>query len=136
MPLKIKLNSFSYLKSGIPADYSGNGGGFVFDCRFMDNPGKQEEFKQLTGKDKEVIEYLESNEEVIAFIENVTAIIDTAVKKYTDRGFTNLMISFGCTGGQHRSVYSAEKLKKHINKKFPDTEVELKHMQIDNDSTC
>lgn len=135
MPLKIRLYSFSYLKTGIPGDDSGNGGGFVFDCRFIDNPGKLEEFKQLTGKDKKVIEYLDVSESMKGFIENVIAIINPVIEKYTQRDFTDLMISFGCTGGQHRSVYSAEKIKQHIIKKFPETEVELKHKQIENDST-
>jgi RNase adaptor protein for sRNA GlmZ degradation len=130
MPLKVNLNSFSYKKSGIPSDISGNEGGFVFDCRFIFNPGRKDEFKLLTGNDKEVILFLDSQEEMNKFLNNVYAIIDAAIENYLSRNFTDLMISFGCTGGQHRSVYAAEKTKEHIMKKYPDVIVELRHNQI------
>ena len=130
MPLKISLHSFSYKKAGIPSDNTGNGGGFIFDCRFIYNPGRKEEFKSLTGCDKGVIEFLDSQTEMKKFLENVYDIIDHAIENYTERNFTDLMISFGCTGGQHRSVYCAEKTKVHIENKFPDVIVVLHHDQI------
>ena len=102
------MHSFSYKKAGIPSDNTGNGGGFIFDCRFIYNPGRKEEFKYLTGCDKGVIEFLDSQVEMKKFLENVYDIIDHAIENYTERNFTDLMISFGCTGGQHRSVYLAE----------------------------
>ena len=131
MPLTVQINSFSYLRSGIPEDKSGHGGGFVFDCRFIHNPGKQEEFKLLTGMDKEVITFLEDQKEMKIFLDNVYRITDMAIENYLLRNFSNLMISFGCTGGQHRSVYSAEKLKEHILNKFPSANVILHHDQIE-----
>jgi len=131
MPLKINLHSFSYKKCGIPTDTSGNGGGFIFDCRFIYNPGRMEEFKLLTGKDKGVTEFLDYQIEMQKFLNNVYEIIDPAIENYIERDFQNLMISFGCTGGQHRSVYSAEKTKEHIETKFPNVIVELHHDQIE-----
>jgi RNase adaptor protein for sRNA GlmZ degradation len=128
--LTVKIFSFSYLKSGIPVDDSGNGGGFVLDCRFIYNPGKFIEFQHLTGKDKEVIEVLDSKPEMQKFLSDVKSIIKGAIENYIIRDFTSLMVSFGCTGGQHRSVYSAEQIKKIINEKYPDVKVELKHLEI------
>lgn len=130
MSLKINLNSFSYKKSGIPTDLSDNGGGFVFDCRFIYNPGRKDEFKLLTGKNSEVAEFLDNQKEMQEFLENVYKIIDPAIENYVERNFTDLMISFGCTGGQHRSVYSAEKALSHINSKYPEVIVELHHKEI------
>lgn len=134
MPLKISLNSFSYLKSGPPADESGNGGGFVFDCRFITNPGRNEEFRLLNGKDETVITFLDKLPAMNEFLENVYRIIDPAIRKYIERDFTNLMINFGCTGGQHRSVYSAEKTKEYIKKNFPGVFINLHHTQLEKDS--
>jgi len=114
--LTIHINSFSY-KHGLPVDRSGNGGGFVFDCRFIDNPGRKEEYKLLTGKDEPVISYL-STTAMPQFLEHVFSIVDKAVENYVEREFANLMISFGCTGGQHRSVYAAEELSRHIQERF------------------
>jgi len=131
MTLTILLNSFSYKKSGLPPDITGNGGGFVFDCRFIYNPGRKEEFKSLCGYDKDVISFLESQEEMRKFINNVFDIIDPAIENYIERNFTHLMISFGCTGGQHRSVYAAEKTKEHISKKYPGVIIELHHVQLE-----
>ena len=112
--LKIKLYSFSYKKSGIPKDTTPNGGGFVFDCRFIYNPGREEKFKTLTGLDGPVIKFLDNNKEMQSFLLSVSQIINPAIDNYLSRDFTDLMISFGCTGGQHRSVYAAEKFKKSL----------------------
>lgn len=116
--LNVKIYSFSYKKSGIPGDDSSNGGGFVFDCRFIYNPGREESFKMLTGKDKAIIEFLDKNEVMQDFLNNVFSISSAAVDNYLFRNFTNLMFSFGCTGGQHRSVYSSEKLAGFLNEKY------------------
>lgn len=132
MALTVYLNSFSYLKSGIPEDSTGNGGGFVFDCRFISNPGRKDEFKSLTGRDTEVITFLDRTEPMQEFLKSVYEIIDKAVINYSERNFTSLMISFGCTGGQHRSVYAAEKTLRHIAGKFPEVRINLRHIQIEN----
>ena len=116
-PLVVRVNSFSY-KKGIPIDDSGNGGGYVFDCRSTHNPGRYEQFKQLTGLDQPVITFLEEDGEILNFLDSIYKLADFHVQRFIDRGFTNLMFSFGCTGGQHRSVYSAQHLAEHINKKF------------------
>ena len=130
MSLKIRINSFSYLRSGVPEDETFNGGGFIFDCRFIENPGRHTEFMAFTGKDKPVSYFLDNDEEMKLFLKDVFDIIDAAVKKYLSRGFTDLMISFGCTGGQHRSVYAAEKLKSHIEQNFKDVTVIIKHFDL------
>jgi aminoglycoside/choline kinase family phosphotransferase len=126
--LKVSINSFSY-KEGIPKDFSGNGGGFVFDCRALYNPGRKEEFKKLTGLDDEVKIFLEGQSDVKEFLDHIFFVVDKAVANYVKRDFRNLMINFGCTGGQHRSVYCAEKLAKHITEKF-DISVTLNHTQL------
>jgi len=126
-PLVVKVVSFSY-KKGIPQDDSGNGGGFVFDCRAVNNPGKYERYQHSTGLDESVIQFLENDGEIIPFLEHAFAMVDTSVKRYNDRGFANLMVSFGCTGGQHRSVYSAQKLAEHIHSVFGN-EVQLIHRE-------
>ncbi len=123
--LRIDIRSFSY-KKDIPVDLSSNGGGFVFDCRALPNPGRLEEFKNYTGKDKPVIQYLEEMDEVSDFINKSSELVIASAKKYIERGFTNLMVCYGCTGGQHRSVYCAEKLAKIISKKL-DVVVDLQH---------
>ncbi|MBI5404036.1 MAG: ATP-binding protein [Ignavibacteriae bacterium] len=128
--LKIRIFSFSYLYSGLPEDTSGNGGGFVFDCRFIYNPGRKPEFGNLTGNDLPVRDFLDNQEEMQIFLNNIYKIIDTAVENYISRNFSDLMVSFGCTGGQHRSVYSANKLNEHINQKYPGTETELIHYNL------
>lgn len=126
--LKIRINSFSFIYGQIPIDPSGNGGGHVFDCRALPNPGRYEEYKQLTGQDEEVIEYLLKEKEVHQFLDLVYALVDQSVEKYLERDFTNLMISFGCTGGQHRSVFSAEQLSQYIAEKYKDVIVEVRHI--------
>lgn len=125
--LIVKVMSFSYRK-GIPEDTSGNGGGYVFDCRYVHNPGRYDEYKPLTGLDKPVIDFLENDGEITEFLSHVYALADAHVKRYIERGFTNLMICFGCTGGQHRSVYSAQHTAEHIHKKFG-VRVELLHRE-------
>lgn len=116
-PLVVRVYSFSYRK-GIPEDLSGNGGGYVFDCRSTHNPGRYEPYKKLTGLDEPVIRFLEDDGEILQFLESVYRLADHHVKRYIQRGFTNLMFSFGCTGGQHRSVYSAQHLAEHLHNKF------------------
>ena len=125
--LIVKVMSFSYRK-GIPEDNSGNGGGYVFDCRYVDNPGRYEEYKPLTGLDKPVIDFLENDGEITEFLTHVYALTDAHVKRYLERGFTSLMICFGCTGGQHRSVYSAQHTAEHIHNRFG-VRVELLHRE-------
>lgn len=115
--LEVRIFSFSY-KKGIPVDTSGNGGGYVFDCRAINNPGKYDHFKHFTGLDKEVIEFLETDGEVTKFLSHVYDLADAHVTRYMERKFTNLMFSFGCTGGQHRSVYCAQHLAEYLAKKY------------------
>ena len=126
-PLVVTVYSFSY-KKGIPHDVSGNGGGFVFDCRAVNNPGKYERFYSMTGLDEPVIQFLENDGEILKFLSSAYSLVDASVKRYKDRGFTSLMVSFGCTGGQHRSVYSAQKMAEHISEKFG-VEVNLIHRE-------
>lgn len=125
--LTVRVMSFSY-RIGIPGDPSGNGGGYVFDCRAVHNPGRYDEYKQLTGMDQPVIDFLEKDGEITDFLSHVYALADAHVKRYIERGFTNLSIYFGCTGGQHRSVYSAQHTAEHIYNKFG-VRVELIHRE-------
>ena len=115
--LVVRIFSFSY-KKGIPEDESGNGGGYVFDCRSTHNPGRYEPYKQLTGLDEPVIRFLEDDGEILTFLDSVYRLADAHVERYLQRGFTDLMFSFGCTGGQHRSVYSAQHLAEHLHQKY------------------
>ena len=126
--LIVSLFSFSYKKS-LPGDPGDNGGGFVFDCRALPNPGKVDEFKLLTGRDQPVIDFLKREPAVDEFLNHAFALVDQSVKRYIDRDFSNLMVSFGCTGGQHRSVYCVEELSKHLKVKFP-VQVDLVHNEI------
>lgn len=125
--LKVRVYSFSY-KKGIPEDCSGNGGGYVFDCRSTHNPGRYEPYKQLTGLDQPVIDFLERDGEICTFLSHVYNLADAHVQRYIERGFTSLMFSFGCTGGRHRSVYSAQHLAEYIHDKFG-VEVQLVHRE-------
>ena len=126
-PLVVRVFSFSYRK-GIPEDESGNGGGYVFDCRSTHNPGRYEPYKKLTGLDAPVIRFLEDDGEILTFLESVYKLADAHVERYMQRGFTDLMFSFGCTGGQHRSVYSAQHLAEHLNGKYG-IEVRIVHRE-------
>lgn len=125
--LIIDIHSFSYKKGGIPKDDSGNGGGFVFDCRGILNPGRIEEYKAQTGNDVGVQNYLETKTEMPAFLKNVQDLISINIRNYLERGFENLQINFGCTGGQHRSVYSAIKTAEFIQQNFPEADVRIHH---------
>jgi aminoglycoside/choline kinase family phosphotransferase len=124
--LNVSIYSFSY-KQGLPVDNSGNGGGFVFDCRFIDNPGRKEAYKTLTGLDEPVKNYL-STTAMPGFMEQVFNIIDKAVENYIERDFEDLSVSFGCTGGQHRSVYAADALAAHLEQRYP-VQVTLQHIE-------
>ncbi|SMC49823.1 RapZ C-terminal domain-containing protein [Moheibacter sediminis] len=126
--LTVNVRSFSY-KKGIPQDESGNGGGFVFDCRGILNPGRIQDYKTITGRDKNVIEYLETKTKILEFLDAIYTIIDLTIEDYSTRGFANLEINFGCTGGQHRSVYSADAVSKHIQEKFPNVNVVVNHVE-------
>ena len=127
--LTVRITSFSY-KKGIPEDPSGNGGGHVFDCRAINNPGKLDEFKKLSGKDLAVQDFLEQKSEMGLFLESVKKIVEQSVKVYLKRGFTHLSVNFGCTGGQHRSVYSAEKIGRYLQNNYP-VNVVLNHREQD-----
>jgi hypothetical protein len=126
-PLTVKICSFSYRK-GLPEDMSGNGGGFVFDCRGIDNPGRHEEYKEIHGRDKPVIEYLERQTRIQDFLNSVFDIVDISVEAYIKRGFESLCVNFGCTGGQHRSVYSADALARHLRNKYK-VKIDLCHRE-------
>jgi aminoglycoside/choline kinase family phosphotransferase len=126
-PLVVHINSFSYRKS-IPPDTSENGGGFVFDCRAILNPGRLEVFKSQTGRDKDVKDFLEQQTKMPEYLNSVFDLVDISVEDYIRRGFKSLMVNFGCTGGQHRSVYAADSLARHLKNKFGVT-IELRHIE-------
>ena len=128
-PLTVRIFSFSF-HSQMPADELGNGGGFVFDARSLPNPGREERYKPLTGKDAPVIDYLNQHESVHQFLENAQSLVDGSVNSYQRRGFKNLMVSFGCTGGQHRSVYMAEQLANHLRSR-DGVDVVVRHIELE-----
>lgn len=117
--LTVTVLSFSY-RRGLPEDNSGNGGGFVFDCRAIHNPGRYEPYKALDGRDEPVCRFLEDDGEILEFLNHCYALVDASVDRYLKRGFTDLQVAFGCTGGQHRSVYSAEHMAAHLLERYAD----------------
>lgn len=126
--LEVHILSFSYRK-GIPEDFSGNGGGYVFDCRSVHNPGKYERYRHSTGLDADVREFLEKDGEITVFLGRVLPMVDAHVDRFVERGFTHLQVAFGCTGGQHRSAYSAQKLAEHLALRG-DVTVHLTHREL------
>ena len=125
-PLVVKICSFSY-KKGIPEDATGNGGGFVFDCRGIENPGRYEQYKTIHGRNRPVMEFLERQTRMQDFLNSVFDIVDISVENYIQRRFTNLSVNFGCTGGQHRSVYAADALARHLKNKYK-VQIDLCHI--------
>jgi RNase adaptor protein for sRNA GlmZ degradation len=125
--LTVRIFSFSFHR-GLPPDDTGNGGGFVFDGRSLPNPGREERFKALTGKDAAVADYLRQQPSVQEFLAHAISLVDASVRTYQGRGFKHLMVSFGCTGGQHRSVYLAEQLARHLRGNT-DIEVVVRHRE-------
>jgi len=125
--LTVQVNSFSF-KRGVPVDESGHGGGFVFDCRALPNPGRYEQYKALTGRDLSVIDFLEKEPEVHKFFNNVAALVSQSVENYLERNFDFLTVNFGCTGGQHRSVYFAERLSRYVKDNY-NVKVVLRHRE-------
>ena len=127
--LEVHIYSFAY-KKGIPADNTGNGGGYVFDCRSINNPGKYEHYRQFNGNDPEVIKFLEDDGEVNVFLDSVYKLVDAHVERFIERKFTHLQVCFGCTGGQHRSVFCAEHLARHLAGRY-DVRIKLTHRELD-----
>ncbi len=128
--LVVRIFSFSFHRGGLPNDETGHGGGFVFDARSLPNPGREERFKPLTGKDAPVAEYLNQQESVHQFLAGVMSLVDASVSNYQGRGFNSLMISFGCTGGQHRSVYLAEQLARRLRERSG-VEIVVRHLELE-----
>ncbi len=129
--LTVEINSFSY-KNGYPKDDSGNGGGFVFDCRGIKNPGRIEEYKTQSGLDEGVQKYLHKETEMHTFLAYIFKTLEIPIQNYLDRGFTHLQINYGCTGGQHRSVYATEQTAQFIKEKYPEIKVEKNHTNRQN----
>jgi hypothetical protein len=127
--LIVRIFSFSFHR-GLPKDESGHGGGFVFDARSLPNPGREARFNTFTGKDAPVIDYLHQQESVHQYLAGVMSLVDASVSNYQSRGFKSLMVSFGCTGGEHRSVYLAEQLAKHLRRNG--VEVVVRHLELEN----
>jgi aminoglycoside/choline kinase family phosphotransferase len=130
-PLIVEVNSFSFIQNGYPKDETQNGGGFVFDMRGILNPGRFDEYKHLSGLDKPVKDFLEQRTKMPDFLNSVYSMIDISVEEYIRRDFENLVINFGCTGGQHRSVYAAEAIARHLRNKFK-VNIELTHLNRNN----
>jgi len=127
--LTVNIKSFSYMK-GIPTDRSVNGGGFVFDCRALPNPGREERYRAFNGKDQIIIDYLKDKPEVIEFLKYTEQLVSRSVDNYLSRGFTGLSVYFGCTGGQHRSVYCTETMAKRLRERYPDIICNIEHLNI------
>lgn len=125
--LTVTVISFSF-KKGLPTDASGNGGGYIFDCRSTHNPGKYEQFKHLTGHDQAVIDFLEQDGEILTFLDSVYRLVDHHVERFIERDFEHLQVAFGCTGGQHRSVYCANALARHLKERYP-VQIDLIHRE-------
>jgi len=130
-PLVVTINSFSFIKTGYPTDETKNGGGFVFDMRGILNPGRFDDYKHLSGLDKTVKDFLEQQTKMPEFLNGVYSVIDISVEDYIKRGFEHLTINFGCTGGQHRSVYAAEAIARHLRNKFK-VKIILQHTNKEN----
>jgi len=130
-PLVVKVNSFSFIKTGYPKDETINGGGFVFDMRGILNPGRFEAYKHLSGLDKPVKDFLEQQTKMPEFLNSVYSVIDISVENYIKRGFEHLVINFGCTGGQHRSVFAAEAIARHLRNKFK-VRIVVEHVNREN----
>ena len=126
--LTISVNSFSFKNGGVPYDKSGNGGGYVFDCRALPNPGRYTEFKNSTGEDTDVIEFMDEKPDTHYFLQNVQMLVFQSIDNYLERGFKNLQISFGCTGGRHRSVFFAQTIGRMIHENYPMVRVEINHL--------
>jgi len=129
LPLTLHIRSFSY-RNGLPEDQTGHGGGFIFDCRSLPNPGRQPEYETLTGNDQPVIAFLEEREEVQRFVAQVRELISHVVENYSQRNFSHLSVDFGCTGGQHRSVYCANSVAKYLQERYH-VKVELTHRELE-----
>ena len=125
----VVIKSFSY-KHGIPDDFNRNGGGFVFDCRALPNPGREERYRAFNGKDAVIIDYLKNEPEVIRFLEGTEKLVSQSVENYLERGYNSLVVNFGCTGGQHRSVYCSETLAEKLRQKYPQVNVEVTHLVL------
>ncbi|WP_128330433.1 RNase adapter RapZ [Apibacter sp. HY039] len=130
-PLEITVQSFSYRK-GYPEDSTGNGGGYVFDCRGILNPYRFGELRYLTGKDQEIKEFFQEKTVMPSFLDCIQNIISISIDNYVERNFSSLQINFGCTGGQHRSVYAAEQIAKYIKSNYPSVNVQLNHTNSEN----
>ncbi|MGM5630520.1 RNase adapter RapZ [Apibacter raozihei] len=130
-PLEITVQSFSYRK-GYPEDSTGNGGGYVFDCRGILNPYRFGELRYLTGKDQEIKEFFQEKTVMSSFLDCIQNIISISIDNYVERNFSSLQINFGCTGGQHRSVYAAEQIAKYIKSNYPSVNVQLNHTNSEN----
>ncbi|RMF57269.1 MAG: phosphotransferase enzyme family protein, partial [Calditrichaeota bacterium] len=130
LPLTVLVESFSY-KRGLPAYSEEHGGGFVFDCRLLPNPGRFEKYVDQTGQDPEVIDFLENCEEVHLFLQRVFDLMPHVIENYGEKGYTELHVAFGCTGGQHRSVYCAERFAEFLRQRFG-VQVKLRHRELKN----
>lgn len=122
------VNSFSFIKGGVPNDYSGHGGGYIFDCRALPNPGRINYYKKMTGIDSDVIEFFADKQEVFSFIDSTSELVQIHMNQYLNRGFKYLSVGFGCTGGQHRSVFCADRFAKKIMASFPHIEIQVNHV--------